>query len=80
MSRMRFAGLVLIGLAACSTSKPNRQARSTAASRESTTATASHAPARSSTQRTTTTSKQPVRRTTTHPDTVANAANPLTNH
>jgi len=92
MSRMRLAGLALIGLAACASPSPNRQSasRSTAGSRESTpVATSTTKPAArstatrsaTSTHRTTTATKQPGRRTTTtHPDTVKNAVNPLTNH
>ncbi len=95
MSRMRLAGLALIGLAACTSPRPKPQAaaRQVRSSRESTAAaaptqtkpiaravTARPAPT-TATHRATTTSKQPVRRTTTtHPDTTKNAVNPLTNH
>jgi len=80
MSRMRLAGLLLIGVAACSTPSPNRQsaARSTA-SREAPTTTSQSKPA--TTTRPTTTSKRTARRTTAaHRDTVQNTVNPLTNH
>jgi hypothetical protein len=83
MSRIGLVGLLLIGLAAC-TSGPKRQsaARSSSSSRESTAATPSNTKpaARSTTARQTPTAKQPVRRTAAHPDTVTNAVNPLTNH
>lgn len=84
MSRIRLAGLALLGLAACTSASPHRQtaSRSSTNAHESTTASPSRAKPVSSpataraTARATTT---PARRTTTTRSDTA-SVNPLTNH